>query len=187
MRWKDLPPVKEVVAGQKRSRSRVAVDSLRGTEVAEFSTKMRLSLFFSQSCWTMIIHHITWHRHWHRILQCLGIQRTCRRQNSPRGPVRGLSPTLCLRCLVWLKIFINSIIKTLLTPPDVDQMTLGMVWLPNWLRSNSPGKKMSSLKSPKSAYSGTCNAMMMIIMMVMMKSAYSGTFYVYFEMAKQGL
>ena len=36
-------------------------------------------------------------------------------------------------------------------------MTLGMVWFPNWLRSNSPGKKISSRKSPKSAYSGTFN------------------------------
>ena len=50
---------------------------------------------------------------------------------------------------------IATTITITLKTPDVDQMTLGMVWLPNWLRSNSPGKKMSSRKSPKSAYSGT--------------------------------
>ena len=34
----DVPPVKEVVARQERPGSWVAVDSLRGTKVTEFST-----------------------------------------------------------------------------------------------------------------------------------------------------
>ena len=39
--------------------------------------------------------------------------------------------------------------------PELLQITLGIDLFPNSLRSNSPGNKTSSDKSPKSAYSGT--------------------------------
>ena len=86
-----VPPIKQVIARQERSGSGVAIDSLRGSEVAGFH-KIRF-------CFKLVPSH-TWHQHWHRILQCLDIRRTFQRQNSPKDPTRGPSPTLCLRCLV---------------------------------------------------------------------------------------